>query len=109
MQACSLGYGLFVLALRNRVSFAFLRAGNLCAAALTTFAVYFSGDSAGAYAIFYLWIGFYVFYYPVSRTQAAFNIGWGVLNYAVAIAITPTPPAAAATSTSPSSRSSLAR
>lgn len=95
VQACSLGYGLFVLALQNRISFAFLRIGNLCAAVLTTFAVYFSGDSAGAYAIFYLWIGFYVFYYPVSRTQAAVNIGWGVANYAIAIAITSTPPAAA--------------
>ena len=31
----------------------------------------------------------------MSRAQAAFNIGWGVLKYAVAIAITPTPPAAA--------------
>ncbi len=95
VQACSLGYGIFVLALRSRISFSFLRIGNLCAAVLTTFAVYFSGDSAGAYAIFYLWIGFYVFYYPVSRAQAAFNIGWGVLMYAVAIAITPTPPPAA--------------
>ena len=49
----------------------FLRLGNLLAAVLTTCAVYFSGDSTSGYAIFYLWIGFYVFYYPVSRLEAA--------------------------------------
>ena len=31
-RRCSLGYGIFVLALRSRISFSFLRIGNLCAA-----------------------------------------------------------------------------
>ena len=91
VQALALAYGITVLALRKRISYSFLRLGNLFAAVLTTAAVYFSGDSASGYAIFYLWIGFYVFYYPVSRLEAALVIVWGVINYAVAIAITPVP------------------
>ncbi len=46
---------------------------------LTTAAVYFSGDSASGYAIFYLWIGFYVFYYPVSRWEAAVNLAFAAI------------------------------
>ena len=33
---------------------------------MTSFAVYFSGDSTSGYA-FYVWVGLYVFYFPVSR------------------------------------------
>ena len=80
--------------------------GNLFAAVLTTAAVYFSGDTTSGYAIFYLWIGFYVFYYPVSKLEAALVIAWAALNYAIAIAITPgPPPRRAAHATSTSSRS----
>jgi len=81
----------------DRISFQTLKIGNLFAAVLTTSAVYFSGDSTSGYAIFYLWIGFYVFYYPVTRREAALNLAFAAIAYAVAIAITPTPPPAAHT------------
>jgi diguanylate cyclase (GGDEF)-like protein len=95
VQVTALAYGGLVLALRNRIPLVVLRIGNLFAAVLTTVAVYFSGDSTSGYAVFYLWIGFYVFYYPVSRFEAAINIVFAALCYAVAIAITPSPPAGA--------------
>jgi diguanylate cyclase (GGDEF)-like protein/putative nucleotidyltransferase with HDIG domain len=93
VQASALAYGGYVLWRRETIAFRWLRIGNLLAAVMTTIAVYFSGDSTSGYAIFYLWIGFYVFYYPVSRAEAGLNLAFGVLCYAVAIAITPTPPA----------------
>jgi diguanylate cyclase (GGDEF)-like protein/putative nucleotidyltransferase with HDIG domain len=93
VQACALAYGAVVLTFRDRISFTMLRIGNLLAAVMTTFAVYFSGDSTSGYAIFYLWIGFYVFYYPVSRTEAGLNLAFGAACYAIAIAVTPTAPA----------------
>ena len=74
IQVVSLAYGLYVLSRRDTVSLLTLRIGNLFAAVLTTFAVYFSGDATSGYAIFYLWIGFYIFYYPVSRTEAGLNL-----------------------------------
>ena len=92
IQIVALMYGIVVLMLGERISFNVLKFGNLFAAVLTTLAVYFSGDSSSGYAIFYLWIGFYVFYYPVSRWEAAGYIVFAALCYAVAIAITPTPP-----------------
>ncbi len=92
VQVCALSYGGIVLLLRDRISLRVLRLGNLLAAVLTTFAVYFSGDSTSGYAIFYLWIGFYVFYYPVTRLEAGINLAFGAFCYAIAIAITPTPP-----------------
>lgn len=96
VQISALAYGIIVLMLGDRISFNVLKVGNLLAAILTTLAVYFSGDSSSGYAIFFLWIGFYVFYYPVSRWEAAGYILFAALCYAVAIAITPTPPPGAA-------------
>jgi diguanylate cyclase (GGDEF)-like protein/putative nucleotidyltransferase with HDIG domain len=96
VQISALVYGIVVLMMGERISFQALKIGNLLAAGMTTFAVYFSGDSTSGYAIFYLWIGFYVFYYPVSRREAAGNLLFAACCYAIAIAITPTPPAGAA-------------
>ena len=98
VQVSALAYGLTVLALRDRIPFGILRIGNLLAAVMTTFAVYFSGDSTSGYVIFYLWIGFYVFYYPVSRLEAAGYLAFAAGCYLVAIMITPTAPADAVNS-----------
>ena len=108
VQLTALAYGTVVLILRDSVSLLTLRIGNLFAAVLTTRAVYFSGDATSGYAIFYLWIGFYIFYYPVSRTEAALNLAFATACYAVAIIITPTPPPDRRTRRSRSSRSSPA-
>ena len=39
----------------------------------------------------YLWVGLYVFYFPLSKFDAAGNVVWAGLNYAFAIAVTPIP------------------
>jgi diguanylate cyclase (GGDEF)-like protein/putative nucleotidyltransferase with HDIG domain len=39
----------------------------------------------------YLWVGLYVFYFPLSRVDAALNVVWAGLNYAFAIMVTPIP------------------
>jgi diguanylate cyclase (GGDEF)-like protein len=96
VQISALIYGTIVLMLGDRIMFNWLKIGNLLAAILTTVAVYFSGDSSSGYAIFYLWIGFYVFYYPVSRWEAAGYLAFAGLCYAVAIVVTPSPPPDAA-------------
>jgi hypothetical protein len=53
---------------------------------------HFSGDSTSGYALFYVWVGLYVFYFPVTRRDAALNVLWAFLNYGVVIAITPSAP-----------------
>ena len=45
-----------------------MRLGPACATLLTTAAVIFSGDSISGYALMYLWVGLYVFYFPLSRS-----------------------------------------
>ena len=92
VQISALAYGIVVLMLGDRIWFGTLKVGNLLAAVLTTLAVYFSHDSSSGFAIFYLWIGFYIFYYPVSRWEAAGYLAFAALSYAVAIVITPAPP-----------------
>jgi len=92
VQISALVYGILVLMLGDRIWFGTLKVGNLLAAVLTTLAVYFSHDSSSGFAIFYLWIGFYIFYYPVSRWEAAGYLAFAALSYAVAIVITPAPP-----------------
>ena len=79
----------------GRIPLWLLRLGPALATVMTSFAVYFSGDSTSGYALFYVWVGLYVFYFPVSRSDAAINVLWAFLNYGVVIAITPTTPAAA--------------
>jgi diguanylate cyclase (GGDEF)-like protein/putative nucleotidyltransferase with HDIG domain len=58
---------------------------------LTTAAVIFSGNAISGYALMYLWVGLYVFYFPLSKVDAALNVVWAGLNYAFAIAVTPIP------------------
>ena len=70
---------------------------------MTSFAVYFSGDSTSGYALFYVWVGLYVFYFPVSRADAAINVLWAFANYGVVIALTPAAPPAPSTPTSTTS------
>jgi diguanylate cyclase (GGDEF)-like protein/putative nucleotidyltransferase with HDIG domain len=80
----------------GRIPFWFLRAGPALATLLTSVAVYFSGDSTSGYALFYVWVGLYVFYFPITKADAALNVAWAFINYAVIIAITPAAPAGGA-------------
>lgn len=89
VQSWSVLVGISLYLFADRISLWMLRAGPAIGTLNTTLAVYFSGDSTSAFALFYLWVGLYVFYFPSSRREAAFHILFTVANYAVAIAITP--------------------
>jgi len=76
----------------GRIPFWFLRLGPALATVMTSVAVHFSGDATSGYALFYVWVGLYVFYFPISNRDAAINVVWALANYALVIAITPINP-----------------
>jgi diguanylate cyclase (GGDEF)-like protein/putative nucleotidyltransferase with HDIG domain len=92
VDAAALMWGLWMFRYAGRIPFWVLRLGPAGATLMTTFAVYFSGDATSGYALFYIWVALYVFYFPVSRLDAVLNVVWAGANYAVAIAITPAAP-----------------
>jgi diguanylate cyclase (GGDEF)-like protein len=93
VQLFALGMGVWALTFPSRVPFWLLRIGPGIAAVDTTIAVILSGDATSGYAMFYLWVGLYAFYFPGSRRQTAFYVLFTAANYLVAIALTPTTPA----------------
>ena len=76
----------------GRIPFWFLRLGPALATVMTSVAVHFSGDATSGYALFYVWVGLYVFYFPISNRDAGLNVVWALANYALVIAITPINP-----------------
>jgi diguanylate cyclase (GGDEF)-like protein/putative nucleotidyltransferase with HDIG domain len=99
VQGAAALWAMFMFAGAGRIPFWVLRLGPALATAMTTIAVYFSGDATSGYSLLYLWVGLYVFYFPLSKVDAALNVLWAFGNYAVAIAITPAVPAGAQDST----------
>lgn len=95
VDGLALLWGLWMFRYAGRLPFWLLRVAPALATVMTSFAVYFSGDSTSGYALFYVWVGLYVFYFPVSRADAAINVLWAFANYAVVIALTPAAPAGA--------------
>ena len=93
VQGISLFFGVLLYLRAGRVPFWFLRAGPAIGALNTTAAVYFSGDSTSGFAMFYLWVGLYAFYFPSTKKQAMFYVSFSAISYLVAILITPAPPA----------------
>jgi diguanylate cyclase (GGDEF)-like protein/putative nucleotidyltransferase with HDIG domain len=83
------GVSLFVLA--SRVPFWALRLGPALGTVNTTLCVYFSGSPTSGFALFYLWIALYVFYFPTTWREAVFHVVFTMGCYAIAIAITPVP------------------
>jgi diguanylate cyclase (GGDEF)-like protein/putative nucleotidyltransferase with HDIG domain len=92
VDAVTLIWSLFLFRTAGRIPFWFLRVGAALGTLLTSFAVYFSGDATSGYALFYVWVGLYVFYFPISNRDAAINVVWALVNYAAIIAITPIDP-----------------
>jgi diguanylate cyclase (GGDEF)-like protein/putative nucleotidyltransferase with HDIG domain len=85
-------WALWLFRTAGRIPFMLLRIGAALGTVLTSLAVYFSGDATSAYALFYVWVGLYVFYFPISNRDAALNVVWAAINYGVVIAITPIDP-----------------
>jgi diguanylate cyclase (GGDEF)-like protein/putative nucleotidyltransferase with HDIG domain len=89
VQAAAGFWAAFMFFNAGRMPFWVLRLGPALATVMTTVAVYFSGDSTSGFSLLYLWVGLYVFYFPLSHIDAALNVLWAAGNYAFAIAITP--------------------
>ena len=81
------GIGLFITA--DRTPFWFVRIGPALGMMNTTLAVYFSGDATSGFALFYLWVALYVFYFPGSRIESIFYVVFTLASYALAVMITP--------------------
>ena len=92
VDAAALIWALWMFRSAGRIPFWFLRLGPALATLMTSVAVHFSGDATSGYALFYVWVGLYVFYFPISHRDAAINVLWTLLNYAVVIAVTPIDP-----------------
>lgn len=91
IQAAAAGWALFMFLGAGRIPIWLMRLGPALATVLTTAAVISSGSSISGYALMYLWVGLYVFYFPLSRVDAAINVLWAGLNYGFAILVTPIP------------------
>jgi diguanylate cyclase (GGDEF)-like protein/putative nucleotidyltransferase with HDIG domain len=92
VDTTALLWALWMYRTAGRIPFWFLRLGPALATVMTSVAVYFSGDATSGYALFYVWVGLYVFYFPISNRDAALNVLWALINYAVIIAVTPVDP-----------------
>jgi diguanylate cyclase (GGDEF)-like protein/putative nucleotidyltransferase with HDIG domain len=93
VDGTALLWGLWMFRTAGRIPFWLLRLGPALATVMTSVAVYFSGDATSGYALFYVWVGLYVFYFPISNRDAALNVVWALANYGLIIAITPIDPA----------------
>jgi len=92
VDGTALLWALWMFRTAGRIPFWFLRLGPALATVMTSVAVYFSGDATSGYALFYVWVGLYVFYFPISNRDAGANVLWALVNYAVIIAVTPIDP-----------------
>jgi diguanylate cyclase (GGDEF)-like protein/putative nucleotidyltransferase with HDIG domain len=95
VQAGALVWAAFVFLRAGKIPFWMLRLGPALATMMTSVAVIFSGDPTSGYSLMYLWVGLYVFYFPLSRIDAAANVLWAALNYAFVIIVIPSVPAGA--------------
>jgi diguanylate cyclase (GGDEF)-like protein/putative nucleotidyltransferase with HDIG domain len=73
-----------LLAFRNRVPAWLTTAGPFGAAALTSLVLVFSGSSASAYLLFYLWVALYAFYFLTS-VEAISLAAFTILSYAAVV------------------------
>jgi diguanylate cyclase (GGDEF)-like protein/putative nucleotidyltransferase with HDIG domain len=89
IQLGSILTGITLFAMADRVPLSLVRLGPAIGTLNTTLCLYFSGYPTSGFALFYLWVALYVFYFPASTREAVFFVLFTVANYALAIAITP--------------------
>ncbi|MGH2955986.1 MAG: bifunctional diguanylate cyclase/phosphohydrolase [Solirubrobacterales bacterium] len=89
VQAGAAVWATFMFLSAGKIPFWVLRLAPALATAMTTAAVLFSGDATSGYSLLYVWVGLYVFYFPLTRFDAALNVLWAAGNYAFAILVLP--------------------
>lgn len=85
-QAASFICGAALLLAGGRVPIWTLHGMPVVATLLTTLSIIFTSDPTSAYAMFYLWVGLYSFYF-LSRFEAVLQIAFVIVSYATALAI----------------------
>ncbi|MGH2989410.1 MAG: bifunctional diguanylate cyclase/phosphohydrolase, partial [Solirubrobacterales bacterium] len=86
MPAMTVVLALPLLVRPEHVPFWVIRIMPAIATVINTIVIAFSGDATSAYALFYIWVGFFAFFFFSGR-DAALTIAFAVANYAVALAI----------------------
>jgi diguanylate cyclase (GGDEF)-like protein/putative nucleotidyltransferase with HDIG domain len=98
LQALTVAIAVPLVIYAERVPLALVRVMPAVGTLIGTLCIVFSGDATSAYAMFYLWVGFFAFHF-LSRKDAILHIGFAGGCYAVAIALTASPEGAAGDST----------
>lgn len=84
IQASAVIVGTLMIIFSTHVPGWLVRANPPLCTAVTTLAVYFSGDVTSAYALFYFWTCIYAFYFFTWR-EALFNVAFACVNYAAVV------------------------
>jgi diguanylate cyclase (GGDEF)-like protein/putative nucleotidyltransferase with HDIG domain len=80
-QAVTIAFAVIFFVLADRIPARLLAAMPAVATLLTTIAIVFTRDATSAYAMFYLWVALYAFFFLPARS-AALQIGFAILCYA---------------------------
>lgn len=89
LQAITVVIALPFIFFAERVPLWLVRVTPAVGTVINTIVIVFSGDATSSYAVFYLWVGLFAFYF-LSRRDAVLHISFVAANYAVAIAVTGT-------------------
>jgi diguanylate cyclase (GGDEF)-like protein/putative nucleotidyltransferase with HDIG domain len=92
MQATMIVVSVILLVNAERIPFWAVRILPVTGTLVGTACVIFSGDATSAFAIFYLWMALFAFYF-LSWRDAAAHVALAALGYAIAIAIVGRPTA----------------
>jgi diguanylate cyclase (GGDEF)-like protein len=95
VQAVALFLSGALLLYAGRLPLWILAAVPGAATVLTTLAIVFAGDATSAYAMLYLWVGLYAFYFA-SRQLAAIHVAFAVVSYTAVILLIGAPSGEAA-------------
>lgn len=79
----------WLIAYADRIPMWLVRVMPAFGTLLISASIVFSADATSAYAILYLWVGLYAFYF-LPRRDGALHIAFVAINYAVVIALTGT-------------------
>jgi diguanylate cyclase (GGDEF)-like protein/putative nucleotidyltransferase with HDIG domain len=92
MQALMVAISVVLLIYADRIPFSAVRILPATGTVIGTLCVIFSGDATSAFAIFYLWVALFAFYF-LSWRDAAAHVVLAAVGYSIAIAVVGRPTA----------------